>query len=69
MRAVKTDYSVGDTFNFVWEGLPGHLKLAFEIREVLQSLGARYNIALHVVTNLQYGKYMEKIVGKIFGGT
>ena len=64
IRAAKTDYSVGDTFNFIWEGLPGNLKLTFGIREVLQSLSANYNIALHVVTDLQYGKYMGKFCVK-----
>lgn len=60
MRAAKTDYSVGETFNFVWEGLPGNLKFVYEIKEVLQSLSTRYKIAFHAVTDLKYGKYMGK---------
>ena len=60
MRAAKTSYSVGETFNFVWEGLPGNLKFTFEISEVLRSLSAKYEIAFHVVTDLKYGKYMGK---------
>jgi hypothetical protein len=64
MRSFKTDYSVGDTFNFVWEGLPGNLELAFEIREVLQSLSSKYKIAFHVVTDMQYRKYMGKFYTK-----
>jgi len=64
MRAAKTDYSVGDTFNFVWEGLPGNLHYFFVIREVLQSLSAKYNIALHLVTDSQYRKYMRKFCVK-----
>ncbi len=60
MNSVKSDYSAGETFNFIWEGLPGNLKFVFEIREVLKALSAKYKIALHVVTDLKYGKYMGK---------
>ena len=60
MRTSKTDYFTGDTFNFVWEGLPGNLKFVFEIKEVLQLLSAKYKIAFHAVTDLTYGKYMGK---------
>jgi glycosyltransferase involved in cell wall biosynthesis len=58
---VKTDYSAGDVFNFVWEGLPFNVSSSFnEIREVLEYLQSKYKIALHLVTDLEYGKYMNK---------
>jgi glycosyltransferase involved in cell wall biosynthesis len=60
MSCFKADYSVGDTFNFVWEGMAGNLKFAFEIKEVLHALSSKYKIAFHVVTDLNYGKYMGK---------
>jgi len=60
MRSSKVDYSVGETFNLVWEGMPGNLNFVYEIKEVLQSLSSKYKIAFHVVTDLKYGKYMGK---------
>ena len=60
MRIAKSDYSVGETFNFIWEGLPSNLKFVFEISEVLHALNAKHKIALHFVTNLKYGKYLGK---------
>ena len=60
MHMEKSDYSAGETFNFIWEGLPGNLKFVFEISEVLKELNAKYKIALHLVTDLKYGKYMGK---------
>jgi glycosyltransferase involved in cell wall biosynthesis len=60
MSAVKTDYFVGDTINLVWEGLPSNLKFVSEIKKVLESLSKKHKIALHIVTDLKYGKYMDK---------
>lgn len=57
---VKTDYSAGDVFNFVWEGLPGNVSSLNEIGEVLEHLQSKYKIALHLVTDLEYGQFMQK---------
>jgi len=59
-RTVKTDYSAVDVFNFVWEGLPYNIGSLFEIRDVLRQLEAKYKIALHIVTDLEYYKYMGR---------
>jgi len=60
IRAIKTDYSAGETFNFVWEGIAGNIYSLFEIKNVLRSLGSKYKIALHVVTDLKFGQYLGK---------
>ncbi|MBU4220130.1 MAG: hypothetical protein KKA10_00645 [Euryarchaeota archaeon] len=60
MRVVKTDYSAGDVFNLVWEGLPHNIQSFYEIKDVLESLKRKYKIALHIVTDLEYGQYLGK---------
>ncbi len=60
VRNVKTDYTCGSVFNFVWEGLPCNIGSLFEIREVLARLKEKYKIALHVVTDLYYYQYMGR---------
>ena len=59
-RTVKTDYSSGEVFNLVWEGLPQTTESLFEIQDVLESLSTRHKIALHVITDLEYFKYLKK---------
>ncbi|MCK5608112.1 hypothetical protein KAR91_39895 [Candidatus Pacearchaeota archaeon] len=59
-RTVKTDYSAGDVFNFVWEGLPQNIQPFYEIKDVLESLKQNHKIALHIVTDLEYGQYLKK---------
>lgn len=60
VRKVKVDYSSGDVFNFVWAGLPCNIGALFEVRDVLRQLKQKYKIALHIVTNLKYYKYLGK---------
>lgn len=60
IRDVKTDYSAGEIFNFVWEGFPQNVQFFFEIQDVLEYLKTKHKIALHVVTLLRYGQYMDK---------
>src|SRR6266403_312049 len=64
IRAIKTDYSAGDTFNFVWEGLPGNLEFFSLIRPVLERLQRNRRMALHVVTALEYGRYLGGRYGR-----
>ncbi len=76
-RKVKTDYSMGTTCNLIWEGLPQTVHFLFEIQDVLESLATKYKIALHILTDLEYYKYLNKfgknqtsgITQKIFKNT
>jgi len=63
-RKVKTDYSMGTTCNLVWEGLPQTVHFLFEIQNILASLATKHKIALHVITDLESHKYLNKF-GKI----
>ena len=66
-RAVKTDYSTGEVFNFVWEGLPLIVESFFEIRSELRALQKKRKFALHLVTAAQYGRFLSG--GKIWKGS
>jgi glycosyltransferase involved in cell wall biosynthesis len=76
-RKVKTDYSMGNTCNIVWEGLPQTVHFLAEIKDALEVLSQRYNIALHIITDMEYYKYFNKfgkgktsdITSKIFKNT
>ena len=57
---VKRDYSAGEVFHFVWEGLPHSLNSFREIREALAYLSKNRKIALHLVTALDFGQFMGK---------
>tara|TARA_B000000460_G_C21532304_1_gene401379 strand:- start:538 stop:1593 length:1056 start_codon:yes stop_codon:yes gene_type:complete len=56
---IKNDYSVGKTFNLVWEGFPGNLYPFNEISDVLSELDQKYPIALHFVTDVQFYQYVN----------
>ncbi len=60
VNKVKFEYSSGDVFNLVWVGLPTNLRSLFEIKEVLRQVGKKYKIAVHIITNLKYYKYLDK---------
>ena len=74
---VKTDYSMGTTCNLIWEGLPQTVHFLFEIKDVLNSLSTKHKIALHILTDLEYHKYLinfgksktSDITSKIFKNT
>ena len=61
-KKVKTDYSIGTTCNLIWEGLPQTVHFLFEIQNVLECLSKKHKIALHVLTDLEYFKYLNKYV-------
>ncbi len=63
--AVKSDYSAGDTFNFVWEGLPLNVRFFSEIRSELRAIQQKRKFALHLVTAAQYGRFLS---GKVWKG-
>ncbi len=60
VRTVKTDFSTGVIFNFVWEGLAENVRAFAEIGEVLRKINNRHHIALHLITDLEFHPYMAK---------
>ena len=59
-QTVKSSYIAGDVFNLVWEGLPVNVQSLTQLSEVLENLKDRYKLALHLITDLQYGQYMNR---------
>ncbi len=64
VRSSKRDYSAGEVFSFVWEGLPANMQFLRKIRDVLLELGRKRRIAIHVITALRYGKYLNGRFGQ-----
>jgi hypothetical protein len=54
----KTSYSSGEIFNFVWEGMAQNLDTFSVISDVLESIAKRRRIAIHAVTDLEFGRYL-----------
>ena len=71
---VKDDYRAKKPFKLVWEGLPENLTTFMTIRDVLTELRKRHEIALHIVTDVEYplglrhfGKLpTKKLIRKLF---
>ena len=59
VRRHKENYAAGDVFHFVWEGLPGNLQHLREIKGALEELQKTRRIALHAVTDLEYGRFLN----------
>lgn len=57
---VKKDYAAGPVFNLVWEGFPENIASFEEIRGVLEEIDRKRPIALHLVTKLEFGRFMGK---------
>lgn len=53
VQKIKTDYSRGEVFNFVWEGFPNNLVTFRGIMEALKQLKNRHKFAIHIITNLE----------------
>ena len=51
IRSRKSDYSAGDPFNLVWEGLPSNIPYLKSIGRVLPWLSRRAPIVLNIVTD------------------
>ena len=66
ISAQKLRYSAGEVFNFVWEGLPLNVRFFSEIRSELLHIQAKHKFALHLVTDLQYGRFLS---GKAMKGS
>ena len=61
---VKQDYAAGDVFNLVWEGLAGNFQFFSQLRGVFDEIKRTRRIAIHLVTDLEYGLYLHGKVGK-----
>jgi len=53
-RRVKPDYTRGDVFRLVWEGLGQNVRTFRAIAGPLRALAARRRLELHLVTDLEY---------------
>jgi hypothetical protein len=68
VRHIKQDYRAGETFHFVWEGLPHNLRFLSQIKDVLRAIQKKRRIALHVVAAPRYAKYLDGRLGMISQG-
>jgi glycosyltransferase involved in cell wall biosynthesis len=59
-RAVKQSYAASQPFRLVWEGLPYTMSSLELIRPVLQRLRHELAIELHLVTDLEYYRYLGR---------
>ncbi|MCX5712323.1 MAG: hypothetical protein NTY47_04555 [Candidatus Omnitrophica bacterium] len=59
-RDVKADYRIGNRINLVWEGQAENISGFKQIKGVLFNLSKKYPIALHLITDLERKKYMNK---------
>src|SRR5260370_8185699 len=57
VRSGKKDYSAGEVFSFVWEGLPANMRFLTGIRDVLLEIRRTRKIPIHVITPLRYRNY------------
>ena len=57
---VKQNYKSGKVFNIVWEGMGDNAYQFLFLKNVLAELESRHEIALHLVTDLSYYKYLGK---------
>ena len=64
VRAVKNNYSVGPVINLVWEGLGINLRFLKQIGPVLKRLHQEYKLALHVLTDLEFGLHLGGRFGR-----
>ena len=61
-KRVKSSYAIHKEINIVWEGLPYNIKSFSVIKNALSVLNKRYKVNLHMITSLEYGKYMGKYI-------
>jgi len=60
----KLDYSSHASFHLVWEGLGGNARHLWEIKPVLQSFSRQRPFHLHVITQLEYGRFLGGRFGR-----
>ena len=61
-RRLKRNYAINKEINIVWEGMPDNIKSFSVIKNVLSVLNKRYKVNLHMITSLEYGKFMGKYI-------
>lgn len=59
-RGAKADYAASQPFRLVWEGVPQTLGSLAVIRPVLARLSRKYPLELHLVTDLEYHRYLGR---------
>lgn len=64
VRECKQQYSSGEVFHFVWEGLPYNVPQLFEIKEALEGLRAKRRFTIHIITDLEYRRFLNGRIGK-----
>ena len=60
IQSVKTDYAAHKPFRIVWEGLPQTIHSLNELEPVFKDLQKRHDLELHLVTDLDYYKYLRR---------
>ncbi len=60
VREIKRDYSIGSRVNLVWEGFPDNMPGLAQLNGVLAQLRKKHPISLHIITDLEHKKYMNK---------
>lgn len=63
-KRVKRSYAIDKEINIVWEGLPYNIKSFSVIKNALSVLNKRYKVNLHLITSIEYGKYMGEYIKK-----
>ena len=63
-KRVKRSYAIHKEINIVWEGLPYNIKSFSVIKNALSVLNKRYKVNLHLITSIEYGKYMGEYIKK-----
>ena len=51
VHKVKENYSCGEPFNLVWEGLPSNITQLKQIRSVLRNINKRQRLVLNIITD------------------
>jgi len=73
----KSNYACGPTFNLFWEGQGGNIGTFNCIRSAIEKIETRHEIAIHMMTDLEYAlglgnigcRHANKTVKKIFPKT
>lgn len=59
-KTIKSDYFAAKPFRLVWEGLPQTMGALALIRPVLEELSRHHPVELHLVTDLEYCRYLGR---------
>ena len=56
----KTQYRSESTFKLLWEGMPQNLAPMRRLEPVLKRLQQRHTLELHLITDLEFGRFMGR---------